>query len=95
MRLKKINVVYIPPSELIPQMNEDTAVAGTLKPVNYYATKLKFIEALVYYSEDYSESKIKLCFYVNEKLEKASELFELDFKTLSKLLSRVGMYIES
>lgn len=94
VRLKKINVNYISPDELLPQMRESSEAAGKLVPVNYYATKVRFIEAFVYYSEDYSQSKIQLCFYVNEKPEKTSEFFELSFKTLQKLLSKVGMYIE-
>ena len=94
VRLKKINVNYISPNELLPQMRENSEIAGKLVSVNYYATKVRFIEAFLYYSEDYSQSKIQLCFYVNEKPEKTSEFFELNFKTLQKLLSKVGMYIE-
>ncbi len=94
VKCKRINVNYLPPDELLPQMATDKLAAGRLTPVNYYATKQRFIAALVYYLPDYSQAKIRYTFYVNEKPEKTSDFFELSYDSLSMLLAKIGMYID-
>ncbi len=94
VKCKRINVNYVSLDELLPQMATDMLAAGKLIPVNYYATKLKFIEAFVYYLPDYSQAMIRYIFYVNEKPEKTSDFFELSYDSLSMLFAKIGMYID-
>lgn len=92
-RLKRINLNYLPPQELLPMVQKDTSCVKSLTPVNYYAIKEKYIEAFVYYTDDYSKSMIKFDFYISEKKEQSSDYFELGLEELSSLFSKIGKYI--
>lgn len=92
-RLKRINLNYLPPQELLPMIDSDISCVEKLTSVNYYAIKEKYIEAFIYYTEDYRKSMLRLVFFVNEKKEQASQYYDLPFKTLSSLFSKIGKYI--
>lgn len=94
VKLKRINLNYIPPDELLPMLRADIEKVSELTPVNYYAIKARYIEAFVYYLPDYSGSMIKFVFCINERIEKTSEFFVLSFSALSSLFSKIGKYIK-
>ena len=93
MKCRKISYVDTDFSELASAMRRDPKAVLTLKPVNYYAVKNQYIMAFVYTSENYEENYIQFKRYDFEHKTDESDIYPLDFDTLSRALAKVGIII--
>lgn len=93
MKCRKISYVDTDFSELTSAMRRDPKAVLTLKPVNYYAVKNRYIMAFVYTSENYEENYVQFKRYEQEHKTDESEIYSLDCDTLSRALAKVGIII--
>ena len=91
MKCRRINFVDDDYEGLISDMETDCKALLRLKPVNYYATKQRYITGVLYTSKDMSENLIELLHIENEQQLSGSRLFPVDKETASKLLAKVGI----
>lgn len=94
LKNKRINCVYEDFPEFVLAMENDSATAGKLTPVNYYALKNQYIEAHYFYSPDYKECYVRFTAYENDKVTGKSGVFTVDTGTLVKAFSKVGIIIK-
>lgn len=93
MKCRKMNYVDEDFDGLAESVKTDISAIMRLKPVNYYATKTKYIMAKIYTNEDYSENYIQLFRYENEHKSGESDIFPIDKELLSRFLAKVGIII--
>lgn len=91
MKCRRINFVDDEYEGLIRDMQNDSKALLRLKPVNYYATKQRYITGVLYTSKDMSENLIELLHIENEQQTAGSRLYIIDKETASKLLAKVGI----
>lgn len=94
MKCRKINYVDEDLDELCRRMRQDASAILKLRPVNYYATKTRYIMGKVYTNEDYSENYVQFFRFDTEHETGKSDIFPLDSVTLSKALAKVGIIIQ-
>ena len=95
MKCRKISFVYTDFDEFCRKMEQDTESVSELVPVNYYAEKNRYIASYIYTNDDFSENYIQFFRIENERQCVKSEIYPVDFNTLSKILAKVGIIINS
>ncbi|MGN1137417.1 MAG: hypothetical protein ACI4SF_14510 [Oscillospiraceae bacterium] len=90
MSVKRVNYVYMPIDELSAAMQSDTSFAAKLVPVNYYALKSEYIEAVFYSDVGHEENYVIFRTMKNDVPVMQSGIFSLDKDTLRKVYSRLG-----
>lgn len=93
VKLKKINYVDTDIVDFDNAMKNDTSSVLKLVPVNYYAVKTQYIQAVLYYAGDYSEAIVCFERYVCDKKQVKTQFYVLDATTLEKMLAKIGVIV--
>lgn len=92
-RTKKVQFEPMKLDEVEKELSEDISAVLSYEPVNYYATKNRFLQCTFYYDEDYSHIYMRFEAFVNDSAMGASKIFEIDFDMMKKILRRFGVNI--
>lgn len=94
MKCRKVNYVDEDFEGLCSKMSADPSAILSLKPVNYYAIKTRYIMGKLYTNEDFSENYVQFFRYDTEHEVGKSDIFPIDAVLLSKALAKVGIIID-
>lgn len=80
-------------SEAEATLNSDINALISFEPVNYYASKLSFLQCTFYYNEDYSTVYLQLERFDNDRATGAGAFRAADYRLLQSALRRFGQQI--
>lgn len=93
MKCRRISYVDTDLAELEADIRSDSKAILKLTPVNYYAVKNQYVMAHIYTSIDYSENYVQFTRIDFERRTGETDIYPIDFETLSKALAKVGIII--
>ena len=92
-RTKKVQFMPVKLSELTEQLNADMNALTTLEPVNYYASKDKYVQCTFYFAEDYSEVYFNCELYENDFLRGSTPYYKADCELMRRTVIKFGQRI--
>lgn len=92
-RTKKVQYVPMDITELRTMLNADINALIPLEPVNYYASKDKFLQCTFYYNDDYSEVYFVVEMYEYDRPVSSTAYYKADYELMKKALRRFGQQI--
>lgn len=90
---KKVQFVAKPISEIQKSIDENIRAILDLEPVNYYASKEKYLLCILHYNDDYSEIFMELEYCVNDVAKEKSRLWNIDCGLMRDILRKFGQNI--
>lgn len=95
VRKKKFDFNYTDAEALKLRMQRDASVIEGLTPANYYKSKSKYTQAILYYLPDYSYIMANVDSYVDDEIEDSTGYFEITFDTMKKLCVKFGQHLDA
>ena len=92
-RTKKVQFLPVDIDEVEELLSADLRAVLTLEPVNYYATKDRYLLCTFYYEEDYSEIYFRFEQRVNDLPKGKSRLYTCDKVLMRDILRKFGVNI--
>lgn len=92
-RTKKVQFEPMSVADAEKMLAEDIRAVLTFVPVNYYATKDKFLQCNFHYAEDYSEIYMQFELRVNDLPREKSRLYSVDKLLMRDILRKFGVNI--
>ena len=92
-RTKKVQFLPVEIAEAEQLLESDLRAVLTLEPVNYYATKDRYLLCTFYYAEDYSEIYFRFELRVNDLPKGKSRLYSCDKLLMRDVLRKFGVNI--
>jgi hypothetical protein len=94
-RTKKVQFeATIEIAELEKALDEDVRAVLTLNPVNYYATKNRYLLCMFWYEEDYSEIYMRFELRRDDLPVGKSKMYTVDKVLLRDILRKFGQNID-
>ncbi|MGN0665773.1 MAG: hypothetical protein ACI4KF_04530 [Huintestinicola sp.] len=90
LREKRVNYVYMPLDELDSAVSADIRFLTGLAPVNYYALKDEYIEAVFYSDSTHDENYVIFRSVKNDVPTAATGVYPVPKDVLRKAFSRLG-----
>lgn len=92
-RTKKVQYVPMDIVELRAMLDADINALIPLEPVNYYASKDKFLQCTFYYNDDYSTVYFVVELYEYDRPVSSTAYYKADYELMKKALRRFGQQI--
>ena len=92
-KTKKVQYVPMDIAELRAMLDADINALVPLEPVNYYASKDKFLQCTFFYSEDYSQVYFVVEMYEYDSPVSSTADYEADYDLMKRALRRFGQQI--
>ncbi len=92
-RTKKVQFEPLTIAEAEQQMDSDLRSVLGFTPVNYYATKNKYLLCTFYYEEDYSEVWIRFELRADDLPRRRTKLYRIDKLLMRDILRKFGQNI--
>ncbi len=92
-RTKKVQFLPMKLSELTELLNSDLNAITGLEPVNYYASKDKYIQCTFYFTDDYSEVYLNCELYENDFMRGSTPYYKADYELMKKTVIKFGQRI--
>lgn len=90
---KKVQFEAVPLKHVELEMDNDPRQVLNYTPVNYYATKEKYLLCIFYYKEDYSEIFIRFEYRVDDLPRGKTKLWSIDKNLMRDILRKFGQNI--
>ena len=90
---KKVQFEALPLKQVESAMDVDLRTAVDFVPVNYYATKDKYLLCIFYYNEDYSEIYLRFEYRVDDLPRGRTKLWTIDKDLMRDILRKFGQNI--
>lgn len=90
---KKVQFEALPLKQIENEMNNDLRAVIGYTPVNYYATKDKYLLCIFYYNEEYSEIYIRFEYRVDDLPRGKTKLWSIDKELMRDILRKFGQNI--
>lgn len=90
---KKVQFEALPLKQVESEMDGDLRAAVGYVPVNYYATKDKYLLCIFYYNEDYSEIHMRFEYHVDDLPRGKTKLWTIDKELMRDILRKFGQNI--
>lgn len=90
---KKVQFEAVPLKNVEAEMDDDTGLVLNYTPVNYYATKEKYLLCIFYYKEDYSEIFMQFEYRVDDLPRGKTKLWSIDKSLMRDVLRKFGQNI--
>ena len=90
---KKVQFEPMAPAELEQMLDADVRSVLKLNPVNYYATKNRYLLCTLYFEEDYSEVYMRLELRRDDLPAGKTKVYRIDRLLLRDILRRFGQNI--
>lgn len=92
-RTKKVQFEPMSIADAEQQMNENLRAVLGFTPVNYYATKNKYLLCTFYYEEDYSEIWLRFELRTDDLPRGHSRMYKIDKYLMRDILRKFGQNI--
>ncbi len=92
-KTKKVQYVPMDIAELRAALNADIGALVPLEPVNYYASKDKFLQCTFHYNEDYSQVYFVVELYEYDRPVASTAYYKADYELMKRALRRFGQQI--
>lgn len=92
-KTKKVQYVPMDIAELRAMLDADINALIPLEPVNYYASKDKFLQCTFYYNEDYSQVYFVVEMYEYDRPVSSTAYYKADYELMKRALRRFGQQI--
>lgn len=90
---KKVQFDPMAPAELEKELDADVRNVLKLSPVNYYATKNRYLLCTLYFGEDYSEVYMRFELRRDDLPAGKTKVYKIDRLLLRDILRRFGQNI--
>lgn len=90
---KKVQFEAVPLKQVEAAMDGDLRLVLDYVPVNYYATKEKYLLCIFYYKEDYSEIFMRFEYRVDDLPRGKTKLWAVDKDLMRDILRKFGQNI--
>lgn len=90
---KKVQFEALPLKQVEAAMDADIRAAVDFTPVNYYATKEKYLLCIFYYNEDYGEIFLRFEYRVDDLPRGRTKLWAVDKDLMRDILRKFGQNI--
>lgn len=90
---KKVQFEAVPLKQIEAFMDGDPRSVLDCAPVNYYATKDKYLLCIFYYKEDYSEIYMRFEYRVDDLPRGKTKLWNIDKTLMRDILRKFGQNI--
>ncbi|MCM1166247.1 MAG: hypothetical protein NC299_03075 [Lachnospiraceae bacterium] len=90
---KKVQFEAVPLKQVETALESDIRAVLGFTPVNYYATKEKYLLCIFYYREDYSEIFIRFEYRVDDLPRGKTKLWSVDRDLMRDILRKFGQNI--
>lgn len=90
---KKVQFIAKPLSEAQKALDENIRAVLDFEPVNYYASKERFLLCVLHYSDEYDEILLELEYVVNDVTKEKSRLWSIDRELMRDILRKFGQNI--
>lgn len=90
---KKVQFEALPLKQVETAMDSDLRTVLGYTPVNYYATKEKYLLCIFYYKEDYSEIFMRFEYRVDDLPRGRTKLWAVDKDLMRDILRKFGQNI--
>lgn len=90
---KKVQFEAVPLKQVETELDGDLRLVLRYTPVNYYATKEKYLLCIFFYNEDYSEIFIRFEYRVDDLPRGKTKLWKIDKDLMRDILRRFGQNI--
>lgn len=90
---KKVQFEALPLKQVETAMDVDLRTAVNFVPVNYYATKDKYLLCIFYYNYDYSEIYMRFEYRVDDLPRGRTKLWTIDKDLMRDILRKFGQNI--
>lgn len=90
---KKVQFEAVPLKQVEASMDNDPRSVLGYVPVNYYATKEKYLLCIFYYKEDYSEIYMRFEYRVDDLPRGRTKLWTVDKDLMRDILRKFGQNI--
>ncbi len=91
--IKKVQFEAVPLKQVEAFMDGDLRSVLTYTPVNYYATKDKYLLCIFYYNEDYSEIYMRFEYRADDIPRGKTKLWSIDKDLMRDILRKFGQNI--
>lgn len=92
-RTKKVQFLPVGIKDVIVMLGEDLNNLTKLEPVNYYASKEKFLQCTFFYQEDYSEVYFVVEYYESDFPRSSTPYYKADYELMRKTVLKFGQRI--
>ena len=92
-RTKKVQFEPMAVADAEKLLEQDIRAVLTFVPVNYYATKDRFLQCNFHYAEDYSEIYMQFELRVNDLPREKSRMYSVDKLLMRDILRKFGVNI--
>ncbi len=92
-RTKKVQYVAEDIKEITERLNQNLEAILKLEPVNYYASKIRFLQCTFFYEEDYSKVYIVMEYYEGDRPIASTPFYKADYELMKKALRYFGQQI--
>lgn len=92
-KTKKVQYVPMDILELRAMLDADINALIPLEPVNYYASKDKFLQCTFYYNDDYSQVYFVVEMYEYDRPVSSTAYYKADYELMKRALRRFGQQI--
>ena len=92
-RNKKVQFEPMEIAEVEKSLNADMREVLKMNPVNYYATKNRYLLCIFWYEEDYSEVYMRFELRKDDQQERKSKMYKIDKMLLRDILRKFGQNI--
>lgn len=92
-RCKKVQFEAVPLKQAEAELDADLTAVLKYVPVNYYATKEKYLLCIFYYSDDYGEIFMRLEYRVDDLPRGKTKLWSIDKELMRGVLRKFGQNI--
>lgn len=90
-RTKKVQFESQRLSDVELLIDNDINAVLSFNPVNYYATKNKYLQCMFYYAEDYSEIYMVFESYGNDRFINTGKYRKIEFSLFKSILRKFGV----
>lgn len=90
---KKVQFETVPLNQVEIEMDDDPRLVLYYTPVNYYATKEKYLLCIFHYNEDYSEIFVRFEYRVDDLPRGKTKLWQIDKDLMRDILRKFGQNI--
>lgn len=90
---KKVQFEPVPLKQVETAMDNELRSVLGYAPVNYYATKEKYLLCIFYYKEDYSEIYLRFEYRVDDLPRGKTKLWKVDKDLMRDILRKFGQNI--
>lgn len=90
---KKVQFEAVPLKQVETAMDSDLRSVLGYTPVNYYATKEKYLLCILYYKEDHSEIYMRFEYHADDLPRGKTKLWQIDKDLMRDILRKFGQNI--